>query len=281
MSNSLASHIEQHMEFDSDLGEEQHLGQQTPRKHKMMEDVAVMEEQRTTKCAKTEKPGNEGMVPKVEMVELFHAEQPQPTYCNIQTLLIGTPTNPGDKTLTIAVPPTTANQMTHHPQNPPEVLPEHKIQMTTDGTWMEKAPQAVEPSSSGNVPADKCRVKGAKANCLSPHPCPVCSRLYSNVSNLRQHMRLIHNPTAVVCNMCQKTFNSQLYLKRHISSVHGYTANGQQGQAGGVISNEREDSKPPAPNQQQQQQQQQQHTQAATTWNIYETMENPNPIITQ
>uniref|UniRef100_A0A1L8DBJ8 BTB domain-containing protein n=1 Tax=Nyssomyia neivai TaxID=330878 RepID=A0A1L8DBJ8_9DIPT len=252
MSTSLATHIEQHMEFDSDVSDE-NLGQ---RKHKMMDDT--MEEQRT-KCARTEK--NDGMVPKVEMVELFHAESTQPTYCNIQTLLIGTPTNPGDKTLTIAVPPAPMV-----PPNPPaEVLAEHKMQMPTDGTWMEKQPTPVEVQ-----PTEKCRIKGTKANCLSPHPCPVCSRLYSNVSNLRQHMRLIHNPTAVVCNMCQKTFNSQLYLKRHIASVHGYTSSGQQVTTGNVV-NEREETKPPLLNPQQ----------PAPTWNIYETMENPNTIITQ
>lgn len=50
--------------------------------------------------------------------------------------------------------------------------------------------------------------------------CPVCARVYSNVSNLRQHMRLIHNPQAVVCPICQKHFNSDLYLKRHYASIH-------------------------------------------------------------
>lgn len=59
-----------------------------------------------------------------------------------------------------------------------------------------------------------------KANCLTPRSCPVCARVYSNVSNLRQHMRLIHNPQAVVCPICQKHFNSDLYLKRHYSSIH-------------------------------------------------------------
>lgn len=33
-------------------------------------------------------------------------------------------------------------------------------------------------------------------------------------------MRLIHNPQAVVCPICQKHFNSDLYLKRHYASIH-------------------------------------------------------------
>lgn len=49
------------------------------------------------------------------------------------------------------------------------------------------------------------------------------ARVYSNVSNLRQHMRLIHNPTSVCCPLCQKSFTSDLYLKRHYLSMHGST----------------------------------------------------------
>lgn len=54
----------------------------------------------------------------------------------------------------------------------------------------------------------------------SARVCPVCSRVYSSVSNLRQHMRLIHNPTYVCCPICQKYFNTDLYLRRHISGIH-------------------------------------------------------------
>jgi hypothetical protein len=80
-----------------------------------------------------------------------------------------------------------------------------------------------------------------KANCLTPRPCPMCSRVYSNVSNLRQHMRLIHNPQAVVCPICQKHFNSDLYLKRHYASIHqsgqGTDADGVKNENTGSIGN--------------------------------------------
>lgn len=88
-----------------------------------------------------------------------------------------------------------------------------------------------------------------KANCLTPRSCPgktktsskygektshisillVCARVYSNVSNLRQHMRLIHNPQAVVCPICQKHFNSDLYLKRHYASIHSLNSSETEG----------------------------------------------------
>lgn len=87
-------------------------------------------------------------------------------------------------------------------------------------------------SNSNNNKSASGKPAKKQANCLNPHPCPVCARLYSNVSNLRQHMRLIHNRTEVCCPLCQKNFNSQLYLKRHYTSVHGYP-NGTLSVSGG------------------------------------------------
>ncbi|XP_050302941.1 protein tramtrack, beta isoform-like isoform X3 [Anthonomus grandis grandis] len=62
--------------------------------------------------------------------------------------------------------------------------------------------------------------KGQKLHSLDPHPCPDCGKTYSNLSNLRQHMKLVHFPTAVHCNKCNKEFKADLYFRRHINSVH-------------------------------------------------------------
>lgn len=90
--------------------------------------------------------------------------------------------------------------------------------------WVDKATDIGTGSSQTDAsPKSRSSNKNSaayKANCLTPRSCPVCARVYSNVSNLRQHMRLIHNPTAVVCPICQKHFNSDLYLKRHYASIH-------------------------------------------------------------
>ncbi|XP_058803336.1 protein abrupt-like isoform X2 [Phymastichus coffea] len=59
-----------------------------------------------------------------------------------------------------------------------------------------------------------------KLHSLDPRPCPVCNRMYSNLSNLRQHIRLIHNPQSVTCPLCSKPFKTKLYLKRHLVSFH-------------------------------------------------------------
>lgn len=59
-----------------------------------------------------------------------------------------------------------------------------------------------------------------KLHSLDPRPCEECGRVYSNLSNLRQHMKLIHFPTYVQCHLCKKTFKTDLYLRRHIISSH-------------------------------------------------------------
>ncbi|XP_050510549.1 protein abrupt-like isoform X2 [Diabrotica virgifera virgifera] len=59
-----------------------------------------------------------------------------------------------------------------------------------------------------------------KLHSLDPRPCDECGKVYSNLSNLRQHMRLIHYPTYVQCVFCQKQFKTDLYLRRHVISAH-------------------------------------------------------------
>ncbi|KAK9752440.1 BTB/POZ domain [Popillia japonica] len=61
---------------------------------------------------------------------------------------------------------------------------------------------------------------GKKLHSLDPRPCEECGRVYSNLSNLRQHMKLIHYPTYVQCPICQKDFKTDLYLRRHMLGSH-------------------------------------------------------------
>lgn len=89
---------------------------------------------------------------------------------------------------------------------------EKAIDIANSNQQSETSPKSTKSSNKNSA--------AYKANCLTPRSCPVCARVYSNVSNLRQHMRLIHNPQAVVCPICQKHFNSDLYLKRHYASIH-------------------------------------------------------------
>lgn len=50
--------------------------------------------------------------------------------------------------------------------------------------------------------------------------CPECGRRYSNLSNLRQHVRLIHRSQPVACPQCARCFKTPLYLRRHTLSQH-------------------------------------------------------------
>lgn len=63
------------------------------------------------------------------------------------------------------------------------------------------------------------RLAGAGRVC-----CPECGRRYSNLSNLRQHVRLIHRSQPVACPLCARSFKTQLYLRRHTLSQHSARA---------------------------------------------------------
>ncbi|XP_068899015.1 broad-complex core protein isoforms 1/2/3/4/5-like isoform X4 [Tenebrio molitor] len=72
----------------------------------------------------------------------------------------------------------------------------------------------------GNQDASSQGGDTRKLHSLDPRPCEECGRVYSNLSNLRQHMKLIHYPTYVQCPVCKKPFKTDLYLRRHIMSSH-------------------------------------------------------------
>lgn len=116
-------------------------------------------------------------------------------------------------------------RMAYDDPGPSSVQP-HNDQWLDEKHFM--TPQSQSTNTSGGTTSSnedgeqqRCKTKNYKA--LEPCSCPLCARVYSNVSNLRQHMRLIHNPTSVCCPLCQKSFTSDLYLKRHYLSMHGST----------------------------------------------------------
>lgn len=102
----------------------------------------------------------------------------------------------------------------------PSSMQQHTDQWLDDKHFM-ASNTSTSPSPNTLSGDDRCKSKNFKT--LEPCSCPLCSRTYSNISNLRQHMRLIHNPTSVCCSLCQKSFTSDLYLKRHFLSMHGTT----------------------------------------------------------
>ncbi|GBP80890.1 Zinc finger and SCAN domain-containing protein 10 [Eumeta japonica] len=61
---------------------------------------------------------------------------------------------------------------------------------------------------------------GANASTGTGVRCGQCGRRYSNASNLRQHVRLIHEAQPVVCGTCGRSFKTPLYLRRHTLAQH-------------------------------------------------------------
>ncbi|CAB3369564.1 Hypothetical predicted protein [Cloeon dipterum] len=56
---------------------------------------------------------------------------------------------------------------------------------------------------------------------LAPKKCNTCGKVYSNLSNLRQHVNLVHTKHSEVrCTVCSKGFKLELYLRRHLLTVH-------------------------------------------------------------
>lgn len=117
-------------------------------------------------------------------------------------------------------------------------------------SWIDDEKQHSFSSNSSNAETDKAfksKSNSNKAQCLVPSSCPSCHRVYSNISNLRQHIRLIHNPMSVNCPICNKTFNSNLYLKRHYLSMHNSSPNNANVPAGSDLKNDNVTPSPTAP----------------------------------
>lgn len=114
-------------------------------------------------------------------------------------------------------------------------------------SWIDDDKQHSFSNSSNSTETDKnfkSKSNSGKSQCLVPSSCPSCNRVYSNISNLRQHIRLIHNPMSVNCPICNKTFNSNLYLKRHYLSMHNSSNSNSNTPTGTDLKNE---SATPAP----------------------------------
>lgn len=65
--------------------------------------------------------------------------------------------------------------------------------------------------------------------------CPHCSRVYSNASNLRQHVRNVHMPVDEslwhTCPTCAKRLKTKHYLINHQLQAHGIHQRGGGGQS--------------------------------------------------
>lgn len=62
------------------------------------------------------------------------------------------------------------------------------------------------------------------SNSFSSKPkCPECGKIYSNNSNLKQHIVNVHTVQTeyISCHVCNKQFKTKQYLQIHLLSMHG------------------------------------------------------------
>lgn len=61
------------------------------------------------------------------------------------------------------------------------------------------------------------------ANHNSKPKCPECGKIYSNNSNLKQHIVNVHTVQTeyISCQVCSKQFKTKQYLQIHLLSMHG------------------------------------------------------------
>ncbi|XP_046586280.1 protein abrupt isoform X4 [Neodiprion lecontei] len=61
------------------------------------------------------------------------------------------------------------------------------------------------------------------ANYAGRPKCPECGKIYSNNSNLKQHIVNVHTVQTeyISCHMCSKQFKTKQYLQIHLLSMHG------------------------------------------------------------
>ncbi|KAL6263378.1 hypothetical protein P5V15_006169 [Pogonomyrmex californicus] len=61
------------------------------------------------------------------------------------------------------------------------------------------------------------------ANHSGKPKCPECGKIYSNNSNLKQHIVNVHTVQTeyISCHVCSKQFKTKQYLQIHLLSMHG------------------------------------------------------------
>jgi len=85
----------------------------------------------------------------------------------------------------------------------------HDIEITTNETKQEH--------NRENIPQKDRRLKKCNEN---KYPCDKCNYIASNVSDLKKHVKSIHEGVKYPCNQCSSKFTDQSSLRQHIRSIH-------------------------------------------------------------
>lgn len=105
--------------------------------------------------------------------------------------------------------PQTSGLMNSWPQAPPHAAPDIG-KMLGDQSYGKYPMYPTSAAPGEHSPQNKPK-------------CPECGKVYSNNSNLKQHIVNLHSTPSEIfhCHMCSKGFKTRQYMQIHMLSMHG------------------------------------------------------------
>ena len=109
-------------------------------------------------------------------------------------------------------------------------LPTHETKQQYDRVANTQKVRELKKSNENYYPCDSCNYKTTKASDLRKHiksmhegvkyPCNQCQYQSSNLSNLYKHIKSIHEGVKYPCDQCSFKATQMIHLKGHIKSNH-------------------------------------------------------------
>jgi uncharacterized C2H2 Zn-finger protein len=136
-------------------------------------------------------------------------------------------TSPSDTTANTAVNSTTyavMRMLSTHPMLQHQPTPQAPQHQPTLSRTAQHLPRSSHSSSSCNSSSELTN-SHASTSALNGPKCPHCGKVYSNASNLRQHVRNVHVSVDKslwhTCPTCGKKLKTKHYLINHQLQAHG------------------------------------------------------------
>ena len=109
-------------------------------------------------------------------------------------------------------------------------LPTHETKQQYDRVAIPQKDRQLKKSNENNYPCDSCNYKTSIASDLRKHiksihegvkyPCNQCQNKFTDMSNLRKHIKSIHEGVKYPCDQCSYKATQMGDLKKHIKSNH-------------------------------------------------------------
>ena len=83
----------------------------------------------------------------------------------------------------------------------------------------EKSSSELDPRSKLQIPSTSQDVED-RIHSETRHPCSVCTKTFSQASDVNRHHRAVHERVRHPCSVCSKTFSYASHLKKHVRDIH-------------------------------------------------------------